>query len=225
MATGLLEAPPRVPVLRPTNGHGLPPPPRRDEGGGGDGEPAPRRRLDNLRLAILFFIGAESMFFSALISALFILRLGVASWPPPLQPRLPVGVTTANTVVLLASSVAMILAGRALSRDSRREVLRWLGVAAILGGFFLGVQGYEWVRLVRFGLTMSSSTYGTTFYTLIGTHAIHVAGALVWLLVVLGLTAGGAAIQRRGTMVRGCALYWHFVVGLWPVLFVAVYLL
>jgi len=227
MATGLLQAPPRARnARRPSNGHSLPPPPpERGDGGGGDGEPAPRRRLDNLRLAILFFIGAESMFFAALISGLFILRLGIPAWPPPLQPRLPVGVTTANTVVLLASSVAMVLAGRALTRGIRWELVRWLTVTAILGAIFLGVQGYEWVRLVRFGLTMSSSTYGTTFYTLIGTHAIHVAGALVWLLVVLGLTAGGAAIQRRGTMVRGCALYWHFVVGLWPVLFVAVYLL
>ena len=53
-------------------------------------------------------MGAESMFFAALISALFILRLGMPVWPPPLQPRLPVGVTTANTVVLLFSSLAMM---------------------------------------------------------------------------------------------------------------------
>jgi heme/copper-type cytochrome/quinol oxidase subunit 3 len=78
---------------------------------------------------------------------------------------------------------------------------------------------------VRVGLTLSSSTYGTTFYTLIGTHAVHVAGALVWLLVVLGMAVGGRVSRARGTAVRGCALYWHFVVGLWPILFVAVYLL
>ena len=118
---------------------------------------------------------------------------------------------------------AMVLAGRALARHSRLLLVRWLMVAAILGGIFLAVQGYEWVQLVRFGLTMSSSTYGTTFYTLIGTHAVHVVGALIWLLVVLTLTARGG--PERGELVRGCALYWHFVVGLWPILFVAVYLL
>jgi len=224
MATELMEAPPRVPVLRRTNGHGGPPVP--PTGGDDEGsEPTPRRPLDNLRVAILFFIGAESMFFAALISALFILRLGMPVWPPPLQPRLPIGVTAANTVVLLFSSVAMILAGRALSRNNRVGLVRWLIVAAILGGIFLGVQGYEWVQLVRFGLTMSSSTYGTTFYTLIGTHALHVAGALVWLLAVLGLAAAGRVSRKRGAMVRGCVLYWHFVVGLWPILFVVVYLL
>lgn len=222
MATGLLESP-RTRVARPANGHVEPPRPPR---GGDDGssEPAPRRPLDNLRVAILFFIGAESMFFAALVSALFVLRASLPVWPPPLQPRLPVGITTANTVVLLASSVAMVLAGRALARPPRRDVVRWLSVAAVLGVLFLAVQGSEWVRLIRHGLTLSSSTYGTTFYTLIGTHALHVAGALAWLVATAGLAAGGRIERNRGSLVRGCALYWHFVVALWLVLFVAVYL-
>lgn len=222
MATGLLESP-RIPVARPANGHVGPP---RPPAGGDDGhsEPAPHRPFDNLRVAILFFIGAESMFFAALVSCLFVLRASLPVWPPPLQPRLPIGVTTANTVVLLASSLAMILAGRALARAHRRDVVRWLSVAAALGVLFLTVQGSEWVRLIRHGLTLSSSTYGTTFYTLIGTHALHVAGALAWLVATAWLAAAGSVGRNRGSLVRGCALYWHFVVALWLVLFVAVYL-
>ena len=226
MAAGILQAPPQPPVLRRTNGRVPPPPPR--TGGGGDPDrepPTPRRPLDNLRLAIVFFIGAETMFFAALISALFVLRLGMAVWPPPLQPRLPVGITGLNTLVLLASSVVMIAAGRALARDDRRGLVRRLGLAALLGAVFLVVQGYEWARLVSFGLTMSSSTYGTTFYTLIGTHAVHVLGALIWLCVTALLAAGGRFSRERGSAVRACAMYWHFVVGLWPFLYVAVYLL
>lgn len=222
MATGLLESPPAR-IRQTTNGHVGPP---RPPTGGDDGnsEPAPRRPLDNLRVAVLFFIGAESMFFAALISALFILRSALPVWPPPLQPRLPLGITVANTVVLLASSVAMILAGRALARGPRREVVRWLGVAAALGTLFLAVQGFEWTRLIGHGLTLSSSTYGTTFYALIGTHALHVVVALAWLLATLGLARAGRAGRNGGSLVRGCALYWHFVVALWLVLFVAVYL-
>ena len=90
---------------------------------------------------------------------------------------------------------------------------------------FLPVQGYEWIRLVRFGLTMSSRTYGTTFYTLIGTHALHVAGALVWLAVTADPGAARARLRGAAAVLRACAMYWHFVVGLWPILFVAVYLL
>ena len=118
----------------------------------------------------------------------------------------------------------MILASRALTRTDRREVVRWLSVAAVLGVLFLAIQGVEWVRLIRHGLTLSSSTYGTTFYTLIGTHALHVAGALAWLVATVALARTRGAERNRGSLVRGCALYWHFVVALWLVLFVAVYL-
>ena len=222
MATGLLEAPPR-PVARRLNGRGGPPPPP-PWGDGSGGEPTPQRPLDNLRVAILFFIGAESMFFAALISALFVLRASLPVWPPPLQPRLPVEVTMANTMVLLASSLAVALAVRALARSRRRDLVRWLAVAGVLGTLFLAVQGFEWIRLIRHGLTLSSSTYGTTFYTLIGTHALHVLGALAWLVTTAVLAGTSHTASRRGSLVRGCALYWHFVVALWVILFVTVYL-
>ncbi|MGH7279750.1 MAG: cytochrome c oxidase subunit 3, partial [Candidatus Rokuibacteriota bacterium] len=214
------------PGLRRANGRTRPPLP--PTGGGGDPErdPAPRRPLlDNLRLALLFFIGAETMFFAALISALFVLRLGMAVWPPPLEPRLPVEVTGVNTLVLLASSVTMATAGRALSRGDQSALVARLGMTAVLGTVFLAVQGYEWARLIGYGLTLASGTYGTTFYTLIGTHALHVLGALAWLGVTLLLVARGRLGVQHPLPIRACAMYWHFVVGLWPVLYVAVYLL
>jgi heme/copper-type cytochrome/quinol oxidase subunit 3 len=219
-----IEAPPR-PTARKTNGLVPPVPPERGWGGDDEHEPQPRRGLDNLRLALLFFIGAETMFFAALVSALFVLRLGMAAWPPPLEPRLPVAVTAVNTVILLYSSVSMRAAVRALRRGERATFVRLLAVTAALGAAFLLVQGYEWIRLIRFGLTLSSGVYGATFYTLIGLHAVHVAGALAWLLVTTWLARRGAFAEGRMTVVQACAMYWHFVVALWPVLFVAVYLL
>lgn len=164
------------------------------------------------------------MLFAGLISSYLVLRLGAAVWPPPLQPRLPVAVTGVNTLVLLASSVAMALAGRALARRDRRAVVARLRLAAALGALFLIVQGYEWVRLVGFGLTLSSGSYGTAFYTLIGAHALHVVAALAWLAVTLVMASRGRFDHGRTSAARACAMYWHFVVGLWPVLYVAVYL-
>jgi len=214
----------RPPVTRRTNGHRLPPPPT----GGGDGperEPGPRRPLlDNVGLAMLFLICGEIMFFGGLVSAFLVLRMTSALWPPPLQPRLPIGVTGVNTLVLLASSVAMVAASRALERDDMRGLVRRLLVAAGLGVAFLAVQGYEWVRLVSFGLTVSSGAYGGAFYTLIGTHAAHVIAAVVWVGVTVLLAARGRFVDGRTGPLRACAIYWHFVVALWPILYVLVYL-
>jgi cytochrome c oxidase subunit 3 len=221
----LVEAPPRPPVARKTNGRVPPAPPERGWGGDDDRDGPRPRRLDNLRLALLFFMGTEVMFFAALVSALFVLRVGMAAWPPPLQPRLPLAVTTVNTLVLIGSSVTMAAALRALRRRDRRRFVRMLVTTALLGALFLAVQGYEWIRLIGFGLTLSSSVYGTAFYSLIGLHGLHVLGALVWLVATTILAARARFSDGRITPVQACAMYWHFVVALWPVLFVAVYLL
>jgi cytochrome c oxidase subunit III len=209
------------------NGHRLPPPPPpRDDGDGPEGEPAPPRTgLDNAVLATLFLIGAETMLFAGLVFSFWIVRLAAPVWPPPLQPRLPVGVTAANTVVLLASSVAMVAGLRAMSAGRRASAVPRLGVAAALGILFVAVQGYEWIRLVGFGLTASSGAYGTTFYTLIGAHGLHVLGAVLWLSATLLLARRGRFADGRTAGLRACAMYWHFVVALWPVLYVSVYLL
>jgi heme/copper-type cytochrome/quinol oxidase subunit 3 len=105
------------------------------------------------------------------------------------------------------------------------RVVRGLSVTAGLGVIFLGVQGYEWVRLIGFGLTMASGAYGATFYTLIGLHALHVVGALVWLAIVRAGVGRGHFLAPPAAGFRACAMYWHFVVALWPVLYVMVYLL
>ena len=210
---------------RRANGHVPPTPPPTGGGDGPEREPGPRRPLlDNVRLAMLFLICGEVMFFGGLVSAFLVLRVTAAQWPPPLQPRLPVGVTGVNTLVLIASSVAMVAATRALTRNDTRTVVRRLLQAGALGAVFLLVQGYEWVRLVSYGLTVWSGAYGTTFYTLIGTHAAHVVAAVVWVAITAWLTARGRFADGRTGVVRACAIYWHFVVALWPVLYVAVYL-
>ena len=55
---------------------------------------------------------------------------------------------------------------------------KWLGISILLGAFFLVFQGYEWIQLLKFGFTLSSSVYGGLFYLLIGAHGFHVMGAL-----------------------------------------------
>jgi heme/copper-type cytochrome/quinol oxidase subunit 3 len=175
-------------------------------------------------LATMFLIAGDLMFFAGLIFAFWVLRLAAPVWPPPLQPRLPIGVTTANTFVLLASSAAMLAATRTLARGRGEMLTRRLGLAALLGGFFVTLQGYEWARLVGFGLTVSSGIYGALFYTLVGAHALHVAAALVWVAVTAIRARRGRLDHTRVAEAHACALYWHFVVALWPLLYVSVYL-
>jgi heme/copper-type cytochrome/quinol oxidase subunit 3 len=179
----------------------------------------------NAWLAVLVFLGAEAMFFAGLIGAYIVFRLGSQIWPPPFQPRLPIATTGVNTLILLASAVTVRLALKAVLAGNRKKLILMLGVTATLGSIFLAVQGFEWIRLIRFGLTVSSSVYGSLFYTLIGFHALHVFGALVWLLIVFALATKGRFSRERHVGLQTCGMYWTFVVGLWPLLYGLVYLL
>jgi heme/copper-type cytochrome/quinol oxidase subunit 3 len=180
--------------------------------------------VSNARLGMWMLLATETVFFGGLVGAFLVLRINAVAWPPPGQPRLPVIVTAANTLVLLASSFTLRRALAAVRHGDRGGLVRWLGGTAGLGALFLAVQGAEWLRLVRFGLTVASGAYGGTFYTVIGAHGLHVLAALVWLALVLGWAARGRYAARDHVGVAVCAMYWHFVVALWPILYVLVYL-
>jgi cytochrome c oxidase subunit 3 len=193
--------------------------------GGPPSYPSTVPAMSNARLGLLMFLGAEAMFFAGLIGSFLVFRLGSEIWPPLSQPRLPLGVTGVNTFVLLLSGWTAHRALNAIRNGESVGLVRWLGGTAMLGILFLCVQGYEWVRLVHFGLTVSSGIYGSTFYTLIGFHGLHVLLAAVWLLVILIQARQGRFTAGRHVVVETFTLYWTFVVGLWPLLFTLVYLI
>ncbi len=214
-ARKLPETPTITAVKRPAFGGGEPPaPPVRPTTPIGS----------NAWLGVLMFLGAEAMFFAGLIGAFLVFRVGSAVWPPPFQPRLPLGVTGVNTVILLASAATMRLALRRTQGGDPRKSVFWLSLTASLGALFLLIQGYEWLQLIHFGLTVSSSVYGGLFYTIIGFHAAHVFGALVWLALVWLKARRGDFTRRDHVGLQVCSMYWIFVVALWPVLYGLVYL-
>lgn len=186
------------------------------------GLPSREPVFSNSVLGIIVFIMTETMFFVALISAYLISTAGVVEWPPADQPRLPVEATGFNSLILLASGVVIYYAGKvfeAQSYSNKSEKLLLLAIG--LGTFFVVFQGFEWARLLSFGLTVTSGVYGAFFYLIIGAHAVHVFGA------ILGLARLFVKMRRRtltGQSYRAGQIFWYFVVGVWPALYGLVYL-
>ena len=181
-------------------------------------------RFDGAEVGMLIFLGAETMLFAGFVTAYLVFRLGAPVWPPPLQPRLPVGVTAVSTAVLLLSGYTMWRALRAARDGDDGGLGRSLALTGLLGATFLAVQGFEWARLLTFGLTAPSGIYGGTFYTLVGAHALHVLAALAWLSIILMGTRSGPSATPNRSRVLVFGMYWYFVVGLWPILYTLVYL-
>ena len=217
-----IEVRPRTPGPPP-----FAPEPPDDDGDGdrhGDDDGHRGTSLSNARLGMLIFLGAETMFFAGLIGAFLVYRVANETWPPMSMPRLPVEVTGINTLILLYSAATMWRANRAIRLGQQQALRRMLLYTAVLGMVFLTVQGYEWVKLIGYGLTLSSGVYGATFYTLIGCHGLHVFGAVVWLCSVWLRATHQRYTATRRTGVVLCGMYWLYVVGLWPVLYGLVYL-
>lgn len=171
-------------------------------------------------LGTLIFIGTEVMFFAGLMSAFTIVRAGAlpGMWPPPNQPRLPAEATMANTAVLLASGVLLLMAYLRYRKGKRAFALGAGSLA--LGLAFLALQGREWVALLSQGMTMTSSPLGAFFYLIVGIHGLHVVAACIVLAVV-------AARLNRGIISNGfffgAQAFWYFVVVMWPVIYLRVY--
>ncbi|MBC8257611.1 MAG: heme-copper oxidase subunit III [SAR324 cluster bacterium] len=179
--------------------------------------------VSNGVIGMLIFLVTEAMFFAALISAHMVIRAGLTEWPPWGQPRLAIETTALNSLVLLVSALLMGYSRRLLQQDKISSGRRWFGISILFGIFFLLSQGYEWVQLLEFGLTLSSSVYGGLFYLIIGAHAFHVIGALS-VLIYAWNRLGSSKNPITPEAVFPLQILWYFVVCIWPVLYVLVYL-
>jgi heme/copper-type cytochrome/quinol oxidase subunit 3 len=180
--------------------------------------------LDNKKLAFWAFIGSECLLFGSLISTYLVYKGHSVRGPTP-HEILNIPVTSVSTFDLLMSSLAMVLALAAVSRGDKIWARVWLGMTAFLGLVFLGFQFYEFSSFVREGLTIKTNLFGSTFFTLTGTHGAHVAVGVLWLLTLLVRSFQGKLGPEKALNVEIAGLYWHFVDVVWIVIFTVVYLI
>jgi heme/copper-type cytochrome/quinol oxidase subunit 3 len=169
--------------------------------------------VSNQVLGVSLLVSTEVMFFTGLISAFLVTKSQQLNWPPGFQQRFPVGLSLVNMVILLLSGITMFLA----IKSAKKNIKLMLSTLA-MGLFFVIFQGIEWLRLLEFGLHSSTNIYGSFFYLIIGAHGLHVLGGLIALMLFLFMDI------KKIESLKAMAIYWIFVVALWPLLYFLVYL-
>ncbi len=168
-------------------------------------------------------IVAESAIFLIFVVA-YVYYIGRSlSGPTPAEVlELPI----LSTICLLSSSFTAHYAVSALRKDNVRGCTLGLAGTVLLGAIFLVMTAREWYHLIHdFGLTIRTNLFGTTFYSLVGLHASHVVVGLTMLTIALALSLRGRVTEEHAERLEVLSLYWHFVDGVWVVVFMVVYVL
>jgi cytochrome c oxidase subunit 3/cytochrome o ubiquinol oxidase subunit 3 len=178
--------------------------------------------LSSGQVGMLCFLATEVAFFSTLIVS-YVIYVGKSTVGPMPSEALGLELPIAGTFCLLLSSVTVHQATAALHGGHvNRFRLTWLATI-VLGGLFLTVTAYEWHELIyQHDLTMGRNLFGTTYFTLVGFHAFHVTVGVVIMATVFAIAARAATRVAHGAEL--VSWYWHFVDGVWIVVFSVVYL-
>jgi cytochrome c oxidase subunit III len=189
----------------------------------GDGDLS-HSQLTPAHWGMISFLVSEVAFFTTLI-VVYLTYAGAAQ-PGPTPADLSLPLVIGTTICLLSSSVTIHRADRLSRSGAKSAFVLWWSASILLGIVFLVGTGYEWSELIRkHDLTISRNLFGTTYYTLIGFHAIHVTVGVIAMIIVLGLALKKESKPHAGTDVELVSWYWHFVDGVWIVVFTVVYLL
>ncbi|MFT5131881.1 MAG: cytochrome c oxidase subunit 3 [Gammaproteobacteria bacterium] len=170
--------------------------------------------LSNAKLGLFVFLAVITSMFSLFISA-YLMRMNVGDWRPLTDPDL----LWLNTGVLVLSSIALQWASVG-ARDGDSSAVR---NALLAGGFFafafMAGQFMAWQELLKAGYFAQSNPANAFFYLITGLHALHLLGGMVvWGMATIKLI-GGAKVANIRSSVELCAIYWHFLLVIWVILF------
>jgi len=160
-------------------------------------------------LGLWIFLATVAMLFAAFFSS-YLIRRASSDWAPIALPSL----LWVNTGILLASSGTLERARAVARRSSPRS---WMLVTLTLGIGFVAGQMAAWGLLRSEGIHLPSSPHSAFFYILTGIHALHLTGGLS--LLAWGTVHPYRTSPRGADPLRLCATYWHFMGGLWVLVF------
>ncbi len=186
--------------------------------------PIGRLGIDSRKLIIWLFLASEIMFFTGLIGSYIVLRFAnLKVWPVP-STILNIPLTGLNTFILICSSMTLVLGLASIQKGYKEGLQAGLFLTVLLGSIFLGIQMHEYSELIHDGFTISSSIFGSCFFTLTGFHGAHVFAGVIWLFVIMIKSFQGRYTPEDYAAIELVGLYWHFVDLVWIILFTILYL-
>lgn len=170
------------------------------------------------------FLITDCILFGTLFATYIVLRANTAGGPTPHELFSMPGII-AETFILLTSSFTSGLAVLCMHKGNRNGLIGWLIVTALLGASFITLEVMEFIHMVHEGATISTSAFLSGFFTLVGTHGLHVSIGLIWMIGLMLQLAKRGITPVTKRKVEVISLYWHFLDVVWIFVFTVVYLM
>jgi cytochrome o ubiquinol oxidase subunit 3 len=130
-----------------------------------------------------------------------------------------------NTTMLLFSSITYGFAMLEMAKNRVATTLLWLAITGLFGLAFLGIELYEFAHLIHEGATPQRSAFLSSFFTLVGTHGLHVTFGIIWLVTLMVQVGQRGLIPENKRRLLCLSMFWHFLDVIWIGVFTFVYLM
>ena len=175
-------------------------------------------------LGFWLYLMSDCLIFAALFATYGVLGRSYAGGPSG-KDLFDLSLVAVNTAFLLMSSITFGFAMLQKQKKNVNGTLLWLAITGLLGAAFLAVELYEFHHLIHEGATPQSSAFLSSFFTLVGTHGIHVTFGLVWLITLMIQIKKHGLINENVRRINCLSMFWHFLDVVWIGVFTFVYLM
>ena len=175
-------------------------------------------------LGFWLYLMSDCLVFACLFAAYGVLGRNYAGGPSGADLfELPL--VAVNTSLLLLSSITYGFAVIAMQRKRQGTTLAWLVATGLLGAGFVGIELHEFANLIHEGYGPQRSAFLSSFFTLVGTHGLHVTFGIVWLLTLMAQVSKHGLIAANRRRLMCLSMFWHFLDVIWIGVFTFVYLI
>jgi cytochrome o ubiquinol oxidase subunit 3 len=183
-----------------------------------------REEFTKTTLGFWIYLMTDCVLFASLFATFAVLRGGTAGGPTGAE-LFELDFVLTETILLLVSSLTSGLALIGIRTRSRRMIAAMLAVTFALGAGFLVMELSEFTKLVTEGHSWQASAFLSAFFTLVGTHGLHIAIGLLWIIVLLQSLFSRGITNTLHKRLALFSLFWHFLDIIWIFIFTIVYLI
>lgn len=175
-------------------------------------------------LGFWIYLMTDLIMFAVLFATYAVLRNNTFGGPNALE-LFSLPFVFVETLILLTSSFTIGLATLALHRKDKNQIMLWLTVTSVLGLAFLSMEIYEFRNLIAEGASWQTSAFLSSFFTLVGTHGLHIAVGILWILISIAIVHRTGLTPAMSSRLARLSVYWHFLDLVWIFIFTSVYLM